>query len=131
MQTLPVYVGLDYHQSFVQVCIMAPDGRVLDNRKCGNDWREIHAAVVARCGPGAGVDAAVESWGGAADIAEELTAGAGWSVGLAHAGFVARMKQNPDKTDWHDSRILADLVRVKYLPRVWLAPEPVREFRRL
>ena len=50
---------------------------------------------------------------------------------LAHPGFVARMKQNPDKTDFSDAQLLADLERVGYLPRVWLAPEEVRELRRL
>lgn len=56
---------------------------------------------------------------------------AGWSVDLAHPGFVARMKQNPDKTDFGDARMLADLERVGYLPRVWLAPHDVRQLRRL
>ena len=54
-----------------------------------------------------------------------------WSVDLAHPGYVARMKQSPDKTDFSDARMLADLERVGYLPRVWLAPEDVRELRRL
>jgi transposase len=41
------------------------------------------------------------------------------------------MKQTPDKTDWADARVLADLVRVGYLPKVWLAPEDVRQLRTL
>jgi transposase len=41
------------------------------------------------------------------------------------------MKQNPDKHDFGDARMLADLERVGYLPRVWLAPEETRELRRL
>jgi transposase len=41
------------------------------------------------------------------------------------------MKQNPDKTDLGDARLLADLVRVGYLPKVWLAPEEIRRLRRL
>ena len=67
-----------------------------------------------RCGPG-----------------DELIAQAQWSVNLAHPGYVARIKQSPDKTDFSDARLLADLQRVGYLPRVWLAPEEVRELRRL
>src|SRR5262249_45549606 len=63
--------------------------------------------------------------------AEELVARAGWTVHLAHPGYVARIKQSPDKTDYQDARLLADLVRVGYLPKVWLAPESVRELRRL
>ena len=41
------------------------------------------------------------------------------------------MKQNPDKTDFGDARLLADLLRVGYLPKVWLAPERLRRLRRL
>jgi len=79
---------------------------------------------------GVPVHAAIESCAGAANLAEELVQ-SGWHVDLAHPGFVHRMKQNPDKTDWHDAQVLADLVRIGYLPRVCLAPEPVRELRQL
>jgi hypothetical protein len=50
---------------------------------------------------------------------------------VAHPGYVARMKQSPDKSDFSDARLLADLPPVGYLPKVWLAPECVRELRRL
>jgi transposase len=52
-------------------------------------------------------------------------------VDLAHPGYVARMKQNPDKHDYGDARMLSDLERVGYLPKVWLAPQEIRELRRL
>ena len=73
---------------------------------------------------------ALESCEGAAELAEELIEGAGWPVQLAHAGYVHRMKQTPDKSDFTDARVLADLVRVGYLPEVWLPPPGVRELRR-
>jgi transposase len=101
---------------------------VLANEKCQNDYRAL-TRLAARHGEV--VEAALESCSGAADLAEELTTKAGWSVHLSHPGFVARMKQNPDKTDYHDARLLADLVRVGYLPRVWLAPKVVRELRQV
>jgi len=41
------------------------------------------------------------------------------------------MKQNPDQHDFGDARMLADLERVGYLPRVWLAPQELRPLRRL
>jgi len=83
------------------------------------------------CGEKLNVQAAIEACCGAADLAEELIGQAQWSVNLAHPGYVARIKQSPDKTDFSDARLLADLQRVGYLPRVWLAPEEVRELRRL
>jgi transposase len=122
-----LFVGLDYHQDFVQVCVLDEEGQVLRNGRVENNWRKIAAAVPA----GATVRAALEACCGAADLADELVERAGWSVSLAHPGFVARMKQNPDKTDFGDARLLADLMRVGYLPKVWLAPAELRELRRL
>ena len=126
-----VFVGLDYHLESVQVCVLAKNGKMLVNRSCRNDWRAVAAVVRDRLGSQVEVQAAIESCCGAADLADELIANAKWSVDLAHPGYVARIKQSPDKTDFSDARLLADLERVGYLPRVWLAPEEVRELRRL
>jgi len=128
MNSVTVFVGVDYHTSGVQVCAMTRDGQVVLNARCRNDWREIVKRVA---GAGDRVRAAIESCSGAANLAEELVTQAGWSVDLAHPGYVSRMKQSPDKSDYSDARMLADLIRVGYLPRVWLAPEPIRELRQL
>ena len=130
MSILPrerVFVGLDYHQLSVQVCVLDDAGRVLHNANLANDAATI-AAVARRYGQR--VEAAIECCCGAANLAKQLRE-LGWSISLAHAGFVSRMKQNPDKTDFADARILADLVRVGYLPKVWLAPDEIVELRRL
>ena len=123
-----IYVGLDYHQETVQVCVLDSLGGVLRNRKVVNCVAAIVSAVGAT---DEGVHAAIEACCGSSDLAEELVAKHSWSVELAHPGYVARIKQHPDKTDLTDARLLADLVRVGYLPKVWLAPEWVRELRRL
>lgn len=128
MSSVPVYVGLDYHQDAVQVCVLKPSGEVLVNRPCRSDAAVI-ATLVSRHGQVVG--AAIEACVGAATLAEELVLQHGWSVDLAHPGYVKRMKQNPDKTDFSDARVLADLERVGYLPKVWMAPEEIRELRRL
>lgn len=126
--TGPVFVGLDYHTAFVQVCILDRDGQVLHNDACANNWQRIQKTAQKY---GQQVRAAIEACSGAADLAEELASKAGWPVDMAHPGYVARMKANPDKTDFSDARMLADLERVGYLPKVWLAPAEVRELRRL
>jgi transposase len=119
---------LDYSDRAVQVCVLDQEGKVVANRACANDWRAIVTFAESR---GKVLRAAIESCSGAADLADELVMRAGWHVDLAHPGYVARMKQSPDKTDYQDARLVADLERVGYLPRVWLAPEPIRELRRL
>ncbi len=128
MSSIAVYVGLDYHQDSVQVCVLDGSGTVLRNGSYENN-----ASVIATVAEnhGSEVHAAIESCTGAANLADELAMRAGWTIDLAHPGYVSRMKQSPDKTDFTDARMLADLERVGYLPKVWLAPQEVRELRRV
>jgi transposase len=128
MSSLPVFVGIDYHQDSVQVCVLDPDGKKLANRCVGNDAKAV-AQVATRHGRPARV--AIEACCGAADMAEELATQESLPVELAHPGYVARLKRSPDKTDLSDAHLLADLARVNYLPTVWLAPESTRQLRRL
>lgn len=129
MSTVTCFVGLDYHQDAVQVCVLDAGGRQLLNRSCPNDWRRIADAVGAVGLPVR--RAAVEACCAAADLAEELNAKAGWHLDLAHPGYVERMKRSPDKSDYSDGRMLADLTRVGYLPKVWLASAYERDLRQL
>ena len=114
--------------SKVQVCVLNQGGELLWNREVANDAMRIDAAV-RRLGPVSG--AAIEACCGSAHLADELATRFGWPIALAHPGYVARLKRSPDKHDVGDARLLADLIRVGYLPRVWLAPEETRQLRRL
>lgn len=128
MSSVPVFVGIDYHQDSVQVCVLDSSGKRLSNRSVCNE-----AGVVAEAASryGRPVRVAIEACCGAANMAEELATTASLPVELAHPGYVARMKRSPDKTDLQDAELLADLARVNYLPTVWLAPESTRQLRRL
>ena len=128
MATVPVFVGLDYSSEVVEVAVLDGQGNVLANKPWHNDAARLDRFVRQF---GIPVRAAIECGTGAANLADELLTRFGWSIDMAHPGFVNRMKQNPDKTDYQDARLLADLVRVGYLPKVWLVPEPIRELRRL
>lgn len=134
MSSVARFVGLDYHEESVQVCVVDTDGRTLANRSVENCWQAI-VAVLEDTLPDAAdavrVEASIESCSGAAHLADELIDRAGWAVTLGHPGMVSRMKQNPDKSDKTDAFILADLMRLGYLPRVWLAPEKIRQLRTL
>lgn len=128
MDSVMLNVGLDYHPASVRVCVLDAAGNVLLNKDCDNDvdqiTRLVHRHGVVR-------KASVEACCGAADLAEKLINQARWPIDLSHPGLVKRMKQSPDKHDHGDAYILADLQRVGYLPKVWLAPACVRELRRL
>jgi transposase len=128
MSILPVFVGLDYHQNSIQICVLNETGKVLVNRSISNS-----ASLVAKisCQHGVPRRIAIEACCGAADLAEELVTDWQLPVQMAHPGYVNRIKQSPDKTDFGDARMLADLARVNYIPKVWLAPRETRELRRV
>ena len=121
-------MGLDYPQSGVQVGVLDRQGTALVNKMCANSRQAVVGAVKPH---GTVARAAIESCSGAAGFAEEPIRHVEWNVDPAHPGYVSRMRQNPDKTDYSDARMLADLERVGYLPKVWLAPQVVRELRLL
>jgi transposase len=128
MNNLPLFVGVDYHQDQLQVCVIDSQAKVHFNKPLPND-----APALARLIKPMGRIQAVtlEACCGAADFGQALAAAGPFRVELAHPGYVARLKQSPDKSDFGDSRLLADLTRVGYVPRVWLAPSNVRDLRQL
>lgn len=128
MSSIPVFVGLDYHHESIQVCVLDSSGKVLANRAVGNSAVAVHD-VVRRCGQP--VRIGVEACCGAANLAHQLRAEYGLPINLGHPGYVSRMKGSPDKSDRSDAMLLADLARVNYLPKVWLAPDSIRELRRM
>jgi transposase len=128
MPSLFVWVGLDYHEDSIRVCVVDREGTTLLNRDVSNDV-EFVRMWIARCGLPQAV--AIEACCGAADFAAQLHQRTGWHVRLAHPGYVRRLKQGPDKSDHDDAWLLADLVRVNYLPEVWLADHWTRQLRRL
>ena len=128
---LQLFVGVDYHQDSVQVCVLDGQARVRLNRSLGNDWRQIREAVRSAEPAGRVSRVAIEACCGAADLAQELADHAGWDVALGHPAYVRKLKGSPDKTDYSDARLLADLVRVSYLPAAWLPPRHVRQLRQL
>lgn len=125
-----VYVGLDYHNASIQVCVLDREGLVLGNGSVGNSVGEIYD-YIERVAPGRLVKAVgVEACCGSSNLVEELRR-VGMTANLSHAGVCAKMKQSPDKTDFSDARLQADLTRVGYLPIVWTPPEAVRDLRQL
>ena len=128
MFNLPIFVGLDYHQKSIQVCVMNQKRKILANVTVANDPDAVHRVVAPF---GSNVHVAIEASTGVANFADLLIHRFQWFVEPAHPGYVARMKQTPDKSDWTDARLLADLSRVGYVPRVWLAPEHIRDLRAL
>src|SRR5438105_14837256 len=92
MSNVPVFVGLDYHQDSIQVCVLDERGNVLLNRCAGNDWRELGRlvsplGVVRRVG--------TEACCGAADLGEALTARLGCDASPGPPAYLAPPQRSP------------------------------------
>ena len=131
MAIVSVHVGLDYHSESIRVCVMDGDGMELLNRKVPNSVPDVMDAIRSVEDVVRVKGVAIEACTGSADFATRLGESTGWTVRLAHAAAVHRLKQGPDKTDRSDAWHLANLIRVNYLPQVWLADEQTRQLRRL
>ena len=50
MSSVSVFVGLDYHQDSVQVCVIDEQGRPLSNRSVANDAAAVRSGQVGNRG---------------------------------------------------------------------------------
>lgn len=125
-----MFIGIDYHQKFCSACVMDNRGKVLVTSNLDSKAEYIDKWLNWQFPEGCHVRAAIEACSGAAQLADQLRQ-RGWEIDLAHPGYVSHLKQGPDKTDKQDAHLLADLVRVGYVPKVWLAPERLRQLRSL
>lgn len=126
------YVGIDFHQSSSSVCVLDRSGVIVFEWSCESNAEYINKTLhwnLSRFG-NFKIVATVEACGGSSKLAEDLRA-FGWNIDLAHAATVAKLGKNLDKTDRQDAHVLADLVRVGYVPQVFLAPERQRQLRSL
>lgn len=141
MQILAAYLGLDYHSESIRVCLMTQEGDMLVNRNVAAAVGPV-VELVQQCVEASRKNkqrpldllvqgVAIEACTGSAEFAARLIEATQWNVKLAHAGAVHRLKQNPDKTDHGDAWHLANLIRVNYLPEVWLADATTRQLRHL
>jgi len=69
MSILPVYVGLDYHEDWIRVCIVDEEGRELVNRDRPNDVEMVAEFI---WGHGTPDSVALEACGGSASFAHAL-----------------------------------------------------------
>jgi transposase len=131
MDSVSVYVGIDYHSVSAQVCLLDQEGYQVFNRSVASSVGAVIEAVQSVAAKIVVHGVALEACTGSAEFASQLAQATGWDVRLAHAGAVHRLKQGPDKTDHGDAWHLANLLRVNYLPEVWLADEHTRQLRHL
>lgn len=118
------YHGLDVHKAFVYLCIQEETGAILREERLsfGAAWKTYVASLTED-------DAVVlEASTSVFDLYDELAPHAGRVV-VAHPAEVRLIAKAHFKSDRLDAQRLAHLLRLDYLPAVWVPPADIRALR--
>lgn len=126
--TIATYVGLDLHKRYITACALAADGTLLGEVRrmpvtldaLGDFLSELPAPT------GIAVEATLY-WAWLHDQLEQ----AGYAVQVVDAYKVKLIWQARSKTDPIDARKLAELLRVRLLPTIWIPDADTRARRQL
>lgn len=119
------FIGLDIHRHYTQAARMDELGAVLEERRLGNDDLPAYLATLAA--PAKVALEATSNWYHIYELVEPWAA----EVVLGHPLKTRVIAEAKIKTDKVDAKVLADLLRVDYLPKAYVAPPAVRELREL
>lgn len=122
------YIGLDIHKKFVFAVVLASEGNLLLEKKIKNEPWELDKFF-----KGINKDSkiALESCSCWEYVYDYLTDQGFTNVVLANPSRVSLIATSKKKTDKHDARILADLLRVNHLPTSYAPPNVIREQRQI
>lgn len=122
------YVGLDVHKNFVFAVVIDGEGAVVSERKVRNEPGELDR-FFKRMDKDASI--ALESCSCWEYVYDYLSDAGFTNITLANPSRVKLIATSRKKTDAHDAKVLAELLRVNMLPASYAAPNHVREQRLL
>jgi transposase len=120
-----IYVGIDLHKEKFDFVMLSLSGDVIDQGTCSTEVGSVShfASYLTRCH-----QVVLEPLQNSFWFIDQLRPYAG-SIHLAHSGKVRLIAASRLKNDRIDARILADLLRVGYLPEVYIPNESLRRWR--
>lgn len=128
MKNPTMYLGIDAHKSFSQVCLMTEKGDLVDEQRLINFTQEAEK-FYTRISKNK-VKAAIEATGIVMPIVKELEK-YGIEVSVAHPAKTKLIAEAKIKTDKVDARALANLLRTNFLPTCYLPNQHTRNLREL
>jgi len=122
------YIGLDIHKRFIYGCILDQEGKMIHEQKFATEPDELdrflsHTALDDCC---IALEACV-CWQFTFDYLMDQ----GYDVVLADPMRIRVIATSRKKTDRHDARVLADLLRTNLLPKSYASPRDIREQRQI
>ncbi|HCC49688.1 MAG: hypothetical protein A2445_01445 [Candidatus Jacksonbacteria bacterium RIFOXYC2_FULL_44_29] len=123
-----LFIGLDLHKNTSSFCVKNYDGQVLREEQILTDKNQFRGFINSFKGQKMSlVLEPVSQWYTYADFLESL----GVEVHLAHPMKVKAIASARIKNDKIDAAILTDLLRTNCLPKAYLAPAPVRNWKEI
>ena len=119
------YIGLDVHKKSIQFCAKTADGTIVDEGRIAATRQALREWSSRRTQPWKG---AMEATMFSAWIHDELKPYAE-ELKVAHPARLKVISEAKHASDKLDARSIADLVRVNWIPAVWVAPPEIREMR--
>jgi len=122
------YIGLDVHKKFLFAVVLDSKGDLISEKKIRNDPYELDKFFK---GFDKDSNIALESCSCWEYVYDYLADMGFTNLVLANPSRVRLIATSKKKTDAHDARILADLLRTNMLPTSYAAPNIVREQRQI
>jgi len=123
------YVGLDVHKSSIYAVVMNKEGKKLFERKLKNHPHEVDK-LLANLEP-KNTSIALEACSVWQYLYDYLHESGYYDLSLTNPLQVRLIANSRKKTDKHDAKVLADLLRTNMLPKSYAAPKDVREQRQI
>src|SRR5512135_1816 len=122
------FVGLDIHKSVIEACVLDADGQVEARHRFALDEQALTLFARTRLRPDDHVvlEATTNTWTVVRVIRPHVA-----EVIVSNPMQTRAIAQAKVKTDTVDARILAQLLRCDFLPRVWEPSAAIQELRRL
>jgi len=120
----PFYLGIDLHLKMTYAVLMDQTGQIIDERRLLNDDFEQYLKDVVPQNTYAVVEA-TRNWPFMYDLLDEHLE----RVELAHPKELKAIATAVVKDDPIDSRTLANLARLNFLPIAYAAPKEIRDLR--
>lgn len=124
----PRFVGCDLHKQQITFCILDAEGKMLKRGRLATTREAIQAFAKAelRISDEVSMEATTNTWA-VVDLIEPCVA----RVVVSNPMTTKAIAAAKIKTDRIDAKVLADLLRCRYLPEVWQPDPATRKLRRL
>ena len=121
------YVGLDIHKKIIAFCIKNQAGRLIDQGTIKANRKELSQWLEGLAGPWIGAMEATIFTGWIYDFLKPHAV----ELKVAHPEMLKAITAAKKKNDRADAERIADLLRVDLLPECYMAPQELRELRRI